>query len=152
MRIPYFLTWLTWLLCWHAQAFEISTGDNVQCEVTVNGKTGVWSAYSIRTKIPQAPDWQHQTPAAPHVCNTVTDGMAQCYSFSCSPAGEAIGPDGKPTGVMLASCRCPINEAPNGQAVDVATTPIITQAATCNLPVGGPAPQVASKAAAVTVP
>lgn len=118
----------------------------------VDGKTGVWSAYSIRKNIPQAPDWKHRTTASPYVCDTLPEGMAQCYSFACSPAGEAIGPDGKPTGVMLASCKCPINETPNGQAVDVATTPIITQAATCNLPVGGPAPEVTSKAASLRVP
>jgi hypothetical protein len=58
MRIPYFLTWLTWLLCWHAQAFEISTGDNVQCEVTVNGKTGVateiWNRYTdVKDRSPE---------------------------------------------------------------------------------------------------
>ena len=127
-------------------------GNKCVDPVMVDGKTGVWSAYSIRKNIPQAPDWKHRATAQPYVCDTLPEGMAQCYSFACSPAGEAIGPDGKPTGVMLASCKCPINEAPNGQAVDVATTPIITQAATCNLPVGGPAPQVASKAAAVTVP
>lgn len=114
--------------------------------VSKDGKPGVWSAYAIRKNIPQSPNWKRDTPAPFYVCDSAPSGMAQCYSFACENAGEAIGSDGKPTGVMLAACKCPMNESPNGQALDTATTPIITQAATCTIPVGGPAPEVTQKA------
>ncbi len=52
------VSFLTMLVCWQAQAFEISTGDNVQCEVTVNGKTGVareiWNRYTdVKDRSPE---------------------------------------------------------------------------------------------------
>ena len=58
MRISCLWTCFTWLFCWQAHAFEISTGDNVQCEVTVNGKTGVateiWNRYTdVKDRSPE---------------------------------------------------------------------------------------------------
>ena len=42
--------WLLLSLCINTHAFEISTGENVQCEVNLNGKTGVateiWDRYT----------------------------------------------------------------------------------------------------------
>lgn len=58
IRFHLFFTCHAILLCGHTQAFEISTGDNVQCEVSVNGQTGVateiWNRYTdVKDRSPE---------------------------------------------------------------------------------------------------
>jgi len=53
-----FLTSLVWVTCASTHAFEISTGENVQCAVNLNGKSGfateIWNRYTdINTRHPE---------------------------------------------------------------------------------------------------
>jgi len=95
----------------------------------------VWSLFSSRNDIPQAPDWKRNTPAKVQVCPALKNGMANCYSMACLRTGKAS------TGVDLATCICPLNENVNGKPIDIATTPVGTKSPDCdNTPVGAPVP------------
>jgi len=126
---------------------NMPAGNKCAEPVGQDGHKGVWSTYSLRTDIPQAPDWKKQgNDAKKTVCSSVPQGFAQCYSMACAHSGPAIGPDGKPTGVELASCKCPINEGLNGQPVDPATTKVATESTNCAaMPVAGSVPAGAEK-------
>jgi hypothetical protein len=126
---------------------NMPAGNKCAEPVGQNGLKGVWSTYSLKTDIPQAPDWKKQgNDAKKTVCSSVPQGFAQCYSMACARTGPAIGPDGKPTGVELASCKCPINEGLNGQPVDPATSKVVTESTNCAaMPVAGSVPAGAEK-------
>ena len=94
----------------------------------------VWSMYSLHKTIPQAPDWQRNTPATGVVCGAVPNGMANCYSFACVHAGRAE------SGVELAKCHCPLNENLNGEPLDNTTTQVFTKGNCDTTPVGAGEP------------
>ena len=98
----------------------------------------VWSMYSLHKTIPQAPDWQRNTPAEGVVCASVPNGMANCYSFACVRDGRAK------SGVELAKCRCPLNENLNGEPLDLSTTQVFTKGNCDTTPVGAGEPNPAN--------
>ena len=123
-------------------AFADLTGGNMKgsCEPPAPGK--IWSLYSVRQDIPQAPEWDPATPAPPQVCPKSTkkdpnsNQLVNCFSFLCDSETYI-------NGVPVATCHCPIGESLAGKTVNPGTA-FLTQAGQGNeevcaeLPVGGP--------------
>jgi hypothetical protein len=118
------------------------TGGNMtgSCEPPEAGK--IWSLYSVRKDIPQAPEWDPETAAPPQVCPKSTpkeknsNQLVNCFSFLCDTERYI-------NGVPVATCRCPIGESLAGTKVNPGTA-FVTQAGQgdqkvcAELPVGGP--------------
>jgi len=118
------------------------TGGNMtgSCEPPEPGK--IWSLYSVRKDIPQAPEWDPETAAPPQVCPKSTpkdknfNQVVNCFSFLCDMETYI-------NGVPVATCHCPIGESLAGMKVSPGTA-FVTQAGQgiqqvcAELPVGGP--------------
>lgn len=107
----------------------------------VNGQPteqGIWSWYLPTEHIPQAiNNWsrgQKQTEAPMQSCDS--GQVVNCWSFACVRAGKIQG-------LEVATCYCPINESPQGEA---GGPPFFTPAGQGNqdicsqYPVGSPVP------------
>jgi hypothetical protein len=125
------------------EAIADVAGGNMKgsCETTSTGK--IWSLYSVRTNIPQEINgWAttaHATDAPTLYCGkhlNLGSQLVNCWSFSCNSKRYI-------NGVPVATCTCPIGEAPDGTAVKPHTG-FVTQAGQgedkyCAAhPVGGP--------------
>jgi hypothetical protein len=123
-------------------------GGNMQgsCKppTAMDGSTGVWSLYAIESEIAQAvTGWVPTGPKAqaPYLfCSkhlNLGDTIANCWSFACDAQTYTD------TGVPVATCHCPIGEAPDGTAI-AARTAFVSQAGQglqqfcAKHPVGGP--------------
>jgi hypothetical protein len=118
------------------------TGGNMKgsCEPPAPGK--IWSLYSVRKEIPQAPEWDPATAAPPQVCPKSTkqhpnqNQVVNCFSFLCDTEKYI-------NGVPVVTCHCPIGESLAGTFVAPGTA-FVTQAGQgdeevcAELPVGGP--------------
>jgi hypothetical protein len=83
----------------------------------------IWSLYSVRKEIPQAPDWDPETAAPPQVCPkslNLGNQLVNCFSFLCDSERYI-------NGVPVATCHCPIGESLGGTSVDKHTA-FVTQA------------------------
>lgn len=96
-------------------------------------KGHVWSLFSVRKTIPQAPTWAETPVVFTKYVTTATNGVSNQFSFLCTKI--------KPVnGVPLASCLGAENEMLDGSPVVVGTT-VMTEAPAGTLyPVGGPLP------------
>jgi hypothetical protein len=71
----------------HAIADVIGGNMTGSCEPSEPGK--IWSLYSVRKDIPQAPEWDPETAAPPQVCpkstpkNKNSNQVVNCFSFLC---------------------------------------------------------------------
>ena len=121
-------------------AIADTNGGNMRGSCAAPSKNGVWSLYSFRQHIPQeANGWATSPPSKTkvtgQVCTvaaTVAPPVVNCFSFACKPAKSV-------NGVALADCRCPLGETLNGGPVALGQS-YMTDAANCNLAVGGPIP------------
>jgi hypothetical protein len=126
------------------EAIADVVGGNMRgsCKPAAEGE--VWSLYDPKKEIPQAiTGWVPTGPAAQAPVLTCSKDLnlghqlANCFSFACNDERYA-------NGVPVASCYCPIGEAPDGTAVAPHTT-FVTQAGQgddgycAERPVGGPA-------------
>jgi hypothetical protein len=124
----------------HAIADLTGGNMNGSCEPPEPGK--IWSLYSVRAEIAQAPKWDPETAAPPQVCPKSTrqhpnqNQLVNCFSFLCDTETYI-------NGVPVVTCHCPIGESLAGTPVAPGTA-FVTQAgqgkpAVCaELPVGGP--------------
>ena len=118
---------------------------NMPANSCVAPKGGVWSLYSFKQVFPQeangfSPKKQDQKVKG-QVCDAslnLGDQLSNCYSMACT--------DAKPiNGQKMATCLCPMGEAPSGDPIAPATS-FITDAGQGNTaacaqhPVGGPIP------------
>jgi hypothetical protein len=93
----------------------------------------VWSLFSVRQSIPQAPSWAKAPVVFTKYTTSASNGVSNQFSFLCTKI--------KPVnGVPLASCLGAENETLNGSIVAVGTE-VMTEAPAGTLyPVGGPLP------------
>jgi hypothetical protein len=126
------------------EAIADVTGGNMSGSCKPPGQGEIWSLYDPKKEIPQAiTGWipTGQAAQAPLLtCNkqlNLGHQLANCFSFACNAERYA-------NGVPVATCYCPLGEAPDGTAVAPHTT-FVTQAGQgddgycAEHPVGGPA-------------
>ena len=108
------------------------SGGNMTGSCT-SPKGHVWSLFSVRQTIPQAPSWDRSKVVFTKYTTTATNGVSNQFSFLC----KKIKPI---NGVPLASCLGAENEMLDGSPVVVGTA-VVTEAPAGTLyPVGGPLP------------
>jgi hypothetical protein len=120
------------------------TGGNMKgsCKPAAEGE--VWSLYDLKKEIPQAITGWVPTGAAAQAplltCSkdlNLGHQLVNCFSFACNAERYV-------NGVPVATCYCPLGEAPDGTSVAPHTT-FVTQAGQgddgycAEHPVGGPA-------------
>jgi hypothetical protein len=126
------------------EAIADVTGGNMQGSCKPPGEGEIWSLYDPKKEIPQALNkWVPTGPAAQAplmTCNqqlNLGHQLTNCFSFACNDERYI-------NGVPVATCYCPLGEAPDGTAVAPHTT-FVTQAGQddngycAEHPVGGPA-------------
>lgn len=126
------------------EAIADVTGGNMRGSCKPPGEGEIWSLYDPKKEIPQAiTGWVPTGPAAQAPLLTCSKTLnlghqlANCFSFACNAERYV-------NGVPVASCYCPLGEAPDGTSVAPHTT-FVTQAGQgddgycAEHPVGGPA-------------
>ncbi len=126
------------------EAIADVNGGNMSGSCKPPGEGDIWSLYDPKKEIPQAiTGWVPSGPAAQApllTCNqqlNLGHQLTNCFSFACNNERYI-------NGVPVATCYCPLGEAPDGTSVAPHTT-FVTQAGQgddgycAEHPVGGPA-------------